>query len=129
MTDDPERLARLEREARILASLNHPSIAGLHDIGQAEGVHYLVMELAPGESLDARIARGPVSLDDAQAFVEYRCMNTRTLLQVPGDVQSGICTGSVSRLDAQRVQHHRVGADVQEGDLGTHAQLLQALGH
>ena len=44
VTADAERLARLEREARILASLNHPNIAGLHDVGQAEGLHFLVME-------------------------------------------------------------------------------------
>ena len=51
VTDDPDRLARLEREARILASLNHPNIAGLHDIGQSDGVHYLVMEHVEGHTL------------------------------------------------------------------------------
>jgi Tol biopolymer transport system component len=58
---DPERLARFSREAQVLASLNHPNIAGLHGI---EGTA-LVMELVEGEDLSAIIARGPISLGDA----------------------------------------------------------------
>ncbi|MCG6922750.1 MAG: serine/threonine protein kinase, partial [Acidobacteria bacterium] len=64
---DPERLARFEREARLLASLSHPNIAGIHDVGQDGGTHFLVMELAPGETLAARLARGPLPLDEALA--------------------------------------------------------------
>jgi Tol biopolymer transport system component len=64
---EPERLARFEREARLLASLNHPNIAGLHDVGEDHGTHFLVMELAPGETLAARLARGRLPLDDALA--------------------------------------------------------------
>ena len=59
-TADPERLARFEREARALASLSHPRIAGIHDVGREEGTHFLVVELAPGETLAARLARGPL---------------------------------------------------------------------
>jgi Tol biopolymer transport system component len=58
---DPERVARFTREAQVLASLNHPNIAGLHGI---EGTA-LVMELVEGEDLSAIIARGPVPLADA----------------------------------------------------------------
>ena len=51
---DPERLARFEREARVLASLNHPNIAAIHGFEQADGVPFLVLELVPGETLKGR---------------------------------------------------------------------------
>ena len=64
---DPERLARFEREARVLASLNHPNIATLHAFEHLDERHILVMELVEGEGLDEVIARGPVSVDEAIA--------------------------------------------------------------
>ena len=63
--DDTERLVRFQREARMLASLNHPNIATIHGLEQAEGVHYLVMELVPGETLAERIRKGPLPLEQA----------------------------------------------------------------
>jgi len=54
----PERLARLRQEARILASLNHPGIATLHGLEDSDGVPVLVMELVEGESLSDRLRRG-----------------------------------------------------------------------
>jgi Tol biopolymer transport system component/tRNA A-37 threonylcarbamoyl transferase component Bud32 len=63
--DDPERLARFEREAKLLASLSHPNIAGIHGLEVAEGHRYLVLELVEGETLAARLARGPLPLDEA----------------------------------------------------------------
>lgn len=54
--------ARFEREAQTISSLNHPRICALHDIGQQDGVEYLVMEHIEGETLAARIARGPLEL-------------------------------------------------------------------
>ncbi len=62
---DPERLGRFEREARLLASLHHPNIAAIHGIEEADGIRFLVMELAEGEDLSQRIERGAVPLDDA----------------------------------------------------------------
>ena len=62
---DKERLARFEREAHLLASLNHPNIATIHDLEQSEGVHFLVLELVPGETLAERIERGPIPVDEA----------------------------------------------------------------
>jgi len=61
---DPERLARFEREARVLASLSHPSIAGIHGLEEVEGQRFLVMELAAGETLAARLARGPLGFEE-----------------------------------------------------------------
>jgi eukaryotic-like serine/threonine-protein kinase len=61
---DPERLARFEREARLLASLNHPNIAGIHGLEEANRRRFLVLEYVEGETLAQRIARGPLSLDD-----------------------------------------------------------------
>src|SRR6516225_6982417 len=55
-----ERRQRFEREARIISSLNHPHICALYDIGQQDGVDYLVLELLEGEALAHRLERGPV---------------------------------------------------------------------
>jgi eukaryotic-like serine/threonine-protein kinase len=63
--DDPDRLMRFEREAKSLASLNHPHIAQIYGIEGSEGVRALVMELVEGEDLAAQIARGPMPLDEA----------------------------------------------------------------
>jgi eukaryotic-like serine/threonine-protein kinase len=54
-THDPERLRRFEQEARAIAALNHPNIVAIHDVGQADGVHYIVSELLEGETLRQRI--------------------------------------------------------------------------
>jgi len=62
---DPERHARFEREAKTLASLNHPNIATLYGLEHLDDHHALVMELVEGEALDARIARGPIPVDEA----------------------------------------------------------------
>ena len=62
---DPERLSRFEREARLLASLNHPNIAALHGLEQSGTVRALVMELVEGETLAERLERGPIPLTEA----------------------------------------------------------------
>src|SRR5262245_8579872 len=62
---DPDRLARFQREAEVLASLNHPHIAGIYGLEESEGVSALVMELVDGEDLSQRIARGAIPLDEA----------------------------------------------------------------
>ena len=65
---DPDRLARFEREAKVLASLNHPAIGHLYGLEDEGGQPFLVLELAEGEDLSERIARGRVPLDDAVAM-------------------------------------------------------------
>jgi len=62
---DPERLARFEREAKTLASLNHPNIAAIYGFEKSGGVHALVMELVEGDDLSQRIARGAIPIDEA----------------------------------------------------------------
>jgi serine/threonine-protein kinase len=62
---DSERVARFQREARVLASLNHPNIAGIYGVEESDGRTFLVMELVSGETLAARIARGSVAADEA----------------------------------------------------------------
>ena len=62
---DPERLARFQREAEVLASLNHPNIAAIHGLEEADGVRALVLELVEGATLADRIKRGPIPLDEA----------------------------------------------------------------
>ncbi len=61
---DPERLARFEREAQLLAALNHPNIAAIYGIEESDGTRFLVLELVPGETLAARIAAGPLPLEE-----------------------------------------------------------------
>ena len=62
---DPDRLARFQREAQVLASLNHPNIAHVYGLEQADGVQALVMELVEGPTLADRIAQGPIPVDEA----------------------------------------------------------------
>jgi serine/threonine protein kinase len=62
---DSERVARFEREAKLLATLNHPGIATLHGLEEAQGKRFLVMELVEGETLADRIDRGTIPYDDA----------------------------------------------------------------
>ncbi len=65
LAQDAERLARFEREAKLLASLNHPHIAAIHGLEKADGQPFLILELVEGETLAKRIARGPVPVEEA----------------------------------------------------------------
>ena len=65
MSGDPERLARFEREARTLATLQHANIASIYGFENDNGTRFLVMELAEGEDLSERLERGPVPVDEA----------------------------------------------------------------
>src|SRR5262245_967879 len=62
---DTERVARFQREARVLASLNHPRIAAIHGVEEIDGRHFLVMELVSGETLADRIKRGAIPIEEA----------------------------------------------------------------
>jgi serine/threonine protein kinase len=62
---DADRVARFEREAKVLASINHPNIAALYGMEEANGQRFLVMELVDGETLADRLQRGPLPIEDA----------------------------------------------------------------
>src|SRR6476469_9370361 len=59
---DADRVNRFQREAEVLASLNHPNIAGIYDLQEGNGSRFLVLELVEGETLADRISRGPISI-------------------------------------------------------------------
>lgn len=62
---DPERVARFEREAKVLASLNHPHIAALHGLEEEQGIRFLVMEMVEGQTLLERLQAGALSISEA----------------------------------------------------------------
>jgi len=63
--DDPDRLARFQREAQVLASLNHPNIAQVYGLEESNNSRCIVMELVEGETLQERLKRGPIPIDEA----------------------------------------------------------------
>ena len=65
LAGDPDRVARFRREAKILASLNHPNIAAIYGLEESEGTKALVMELVEGPTLADRIAQGAIPVDEA----------------------------------------------------------------
>src|SRR5262245_4554989 len=68
MSDDRDLRERFEREARAVATLNHPHICVLHDVGTQDGLDFLVMEHLEGETLAARLAKGPLATDQALQY-------------------------------------------------------------
>jgi serine/threonine-protein kinase len=68
VAEDAQRLARFEREAKLLASLSHQNVATLHGLEEHDGQRFLVMELAEGETLAARNEKGPIPVDDALEY-------------------------------------------------------------
>src|SRR5262245_56887985 len=71
--DDPERLARLQREAQVLASLNHPNIAQIHGLEDSTAQTCIVMELVEGETLQELLKRGPVPVDELLPIAKQIC--------------------------------------------------------
>src|ERR1700746_3875717 len=68
LADRSELRERFEREARTIASLNHPHICTLHDIGRQDGIDYLVMEYLEGETLAQRVKKGPLPLEQTLRY-------------------------------------------------------------
>jgi Tol biopolymer transport system component len=87
VADDPGRVARLRREAKALASLNHPNIAAIHGQEEADGRTFLVMEFVPGQTLDERILGHPLAVSEALAIA----------LQVVEALEAAHDTGVVHR--------------------------------
>jgi serine/threonine protein kinase len=72
-SQDTDRVSRFQREAEVLASLNHPNIAGIYDVEDAGGSRYLVLELVEGETLADRIARCPIPVEEAMRIAVQIC--------------------------------------------------------
>jgi len=70
---DIDRISRFQREAEVLASLNHPNIANIYDLEEQGGSRYLVLELVEGETLADRIARGPIPVGEALKIAKQIC--------------------------------------------------------
>src|SRR5262245_43410754 len=70
---DADRLGRFQREVDVLASLNHPNIAGIYDLQEANSYPYLVLELVEGKTLADRIARGAIPVEDALKIAKSIC--------------------------------------------------------
>src|SRR5262245_4703289 len=70
---DADRVSRFQREAEVLASLNHPNIAAIYDLQELNGSRYLVLELVEGETLAERIAGGPIPVEEALDIAKNIC--------------------------------------------------------
>ena len=122
---DKERLARFEREARLLASVNHPGIATLHGFFESDGVRFLVMELVEGETLEARIERGAIPIEEA----------TPLFLQMSEAMEAAHDKGVIHRdlkpgqhQDHARRQAQDLGLRVGEGLRDTGIACIECLG-
>ncbi len=70
VVEDPERLGRFKREAHLLAALNHPNIAAIYGLEEADGKPFLALELVEGEDLKERLARGAIPVDESLEIAE-----------------------------------------------------------
>src|SRR5262245_56853787 len=70
---DADRVSRFQREAEVLASLNHPNIAAIYDLQEANDTRFLVLELVEGETLADRIGRGPIQVEEALEIAKHIC--------------------------------------------------------
>src|SRR5881396_1134925 len=70
---DPDRVGRFQREAEVLASLNHPHIAAIYSLEEANGSRFLVLELVEGQTLADRLKRGPLPMDEALTVAKHIC--------------------------------------------------------
>src|SRR2546425_6281521 len=70
---DSDRVTRFQREAEVLASLNHPNVGAIYDVAEAGGIRYLVLELVEGETLAERLKRGPLPIEETLSVAKSIC--------------------------------------------------------
>ena len=98
LADNADRLSRFEREAKILAALNHPNISGVFGLHHDQGLHFLAMEYVPGEDLAERLTRGPIGLEPALEMA----------LQIIDALEAAHDQGSVQDLNPLVFIKHRI---------------------
>jgi serine/threonine protein kinase len=76
--NDSDRLQRFQREAQVLASLNHPNIAQIYGLEESDKTRCIVMELVEGETLQERLKRGPIPVDEALVHCKADCRSVRS---------------------------------------------------
>ena len=134
---DPERLARFDREARALASLNHSGIAAIHGLEESDGVRFLVLELVPGTTLAERLTRGPLpvraALDAGRQIAEaLGAAHERGILHrdlKPSNVQVTL-EGAVKLLDfglAKALQGEQEATDLSQSPTVTSAATREGV--
>src|SRR6516225_7571691 len=72
-SSDADRVGRFQREAEVLASLNHPNIAAIHNLEESGGTRFLVLELVEGETLEERLRHGPIPVQEALTIANHIC--------------------------------------------------------
>src|SRR5262245_3217965 len=141
---DAERVARFRREAKVLASLNHPNIAIIHGLEQAGDIHALVMELVSGEDLSQRIARGAIPIDEAlpiarqiaealeaahEQGIIHRDLKPANIKQRPDGTVKVLDFGLAKALDSEAGEAGRAGVagrDVTDSPTMTSPAMTQA---
>lgn len=117
VASDPERLQRFEREAKVLASLSHPNIAGIYGVEEQDGRRFLALEYIEGEALEGRLRRGPLPLDETldiavqvaagieaahEGGIIHRDLKPGNVVITPGDqvkvVDFGLAKGRVAEM-------------------------------
>src|ERR1700694_2530382 len=136
LADKPELRERFEREARTIASLNHPHICTLHDIGHQDGIDYLVMEYLEGKTLAQRLLKGPLPLEqvlryaieiaDALDKAHRKGVTHRDLK--PGNIMLTKTGTKLLDFGLAKLSQEVVPADVQHSQLPTANDPLTAQG-
>ena len=100
---DPQRLARFQREARMLASVSHPNIAMIYGLEQHESVHYLIMELVRGETLAKRLRAGALPIHEVVDF-SIECADALDAAHTQGVIHRDIKPANIIVTDRSRVK-------------------------
>ena len=103
VAQDPDRRARFEREAQLLASLNHPNIAAIHGLEEGGGAKYLVLELVQGRTLGELLAEGPMSADEA-ASIALQIAEALTAAHEKGIIHRDLKPGNVMVTPEHKVK-------------------------